>query len=406
MKMLIETFRVWWKKPTRVIDRDADREVSYLELFYDLAYVAIVIELTHVLAWHVDFVTLLQYMWLFAMVWWSWLNWSLYHELHWNNDIRTRVFTFFQMIWLWWMWIFIHNAFWEWYQWFAISYAFFLSILTFLWWRTWVHDINHKVLSTPYVVGFSFTTLLFIISAFTHPQLSFYIWWIAIIFSLFLPFLLNTKNRWKVTNIHKEASLKINPSFVERMWLLTIIIIWEVVISVVQWAAKIETLTFLHLWGFIWLFWIIVSIWWIYFDLIAKRSPIQWTIKRLTWIYLHLLLTMSIWLVSVWVLNTLAYADELVWFDRWIFIGPLISFLITIILLCKTLKIGIIIKPYYRSWIYASMVSIVLLFIIGFMEMWKLWTVLSAMFTLFIPVIAWFIVWVQRANRIITISEE
>jgi low temperature requirement protein LtrA len=82
MKLLHDTFRIWWQKPASVSRRKENREISYLELFYDLVYVVIVIELTHVLAGHLSMEVLIQYTALFAMVWWAWLNGSLYHELH------------------------------------------------------------------------------------------------------------------------------------------------------------------------------------------------------------------------------------------------------------------------------------------------------------------------------------
>jgi len=50
MKLLRDTFRIWWQKPAAVADRKEEREISFLELFYDLVYVAIVIQLTHVVA--------------------------------------------------------------------------------------------------------------------------------------------------------------------------------------------------------------------------------------------------------------------------------------------------------------------------------------------------------------------
>jgi len=98
MKLLQDTFRIWWQKPSSVTEREKNREISYLELFYDLVYVAIVIELTHILAGNISLGVLIQYIALFSMVWWAWLNGSLYHELHGNNDVRTRIFTFIQML--------------------------------------------------------------------------------------------------------------------------------------------------------------------------------------------------------------------------------------------------------------------------------------------------------------------
>lgn len=98
MKILKENFRLWWQKPAEVTTRDVDREITQLELFYDLIYVAIIIQLTHIVAGHISTHSILQYIAIFLMMLWAWFNGSLYHELHGNNDIKTRIFTFLQMI--------------------------------------------------------------------------------------------------------------------------------------------------------------------------------------------------------------------------------------------------------------------------------------------------------------------
>ena len=97
MSALRQNFRHWWQPPKRLADREAERSVTFLELFYDLVYVVIIAELAHALAGNVSWTSVGQFAFLFAIVWWAWLNGSLYHDLHGNNDIRTRVFTFLQM---------------------------------------------------------------------------------------------------------------------------------------------------------------------------------------------------------------------------------------------------------------------------------------------------------------------
>ena len=51
---------------------------------------------------------------------------------------------------------------------FALSYAAFHLILTWLWWRTGVYDLNHRPLSQPYSSTFLITSALFIVSIFTY----------------------------------------------------------------------------------------------------------------------------------------------------------------------------------------------------------------------------------------------
>ena len=152
-----------------------DRRVTFLELFYDLVYVVLIAELAHALSYQVDAAAVGKFAVLFFIVWWAWLNGTLYHELHGNNDIRTRVFTFLQMFAVAAMAVFAHNAIGKGSTGFALAYAAFQLILTYLWWRTGVHDPDHRPLSRPYVALFLLTTGLFYslgVSAGAVPLLS------------------------------------------------------------------------------------------------------------------------------------------------------------------------------------------------------------------------------------------
>lgn len=78
-------FRDWWQPPKRLIDREGARQVTFFELFYDLVYVVLIAELAHALSGHIDLTGLLGYAFLFVVVWWAWLNGTLYHDLHGNK---------------------------------------------------------------------------------------------------------------------------------------------------------------------------------------------------------------------------------------------------------------------------------------------------------------------------------
>ena len=160
-------FRRWWKPPRSTRDRPGERRVTFLELFYDLVYVVIIAELSHSLSEEISLAGIGTFVFLFIVVWWAWFNGAMYHDLHGNNDIRTRVFTFLQMFTVAAMAVYAHNAIGTGSAGFAIAYAAFHLILTWLWWRTGVHDPNHRPVSQPYSMTFLITSLLFIGSIFT-----------------------------------------------------------------------------------------------------------------------------------------------------------------------------------------------------------------------------------------------
>ncbi|NIM93022.1 MAG: hypothetical protein GTO18_04840 [Anaerolineales bacterium] len=121
----------------------------------------LIAQVAHALAEDISWAGLGGFAFLFIIVWWAWLDGTTYHDLHGNNDIRTRVFTFLQMLSVVSMAIFAYDALGESSNGFALSYAAFQLILTYLWWRTGVHDPAHRPLSCPYSEVFLINTLLF-----------------------------------------------------------------------------------------------------------------------------------------------------------------------------------------------------------------------------------------------------
>lgn len=49
MSLLIRRFRDWWQPPRKAGHRLEHRQVTFLELFYDLVYVALIAQLSHAL---------------------------------------------------------------------------------------------------------------------------------------------------------------------------------------------------------------------------------------------------------------------------------------------------------------------------------------------------------------------
>ena len=78
MSLLRRTFRRWWQVPRRASEPIDHRTVSFLELFYDLVYVMLIAEVAHVLAGHADLAGLGRFVFLFLIIWWAWLNGTLY----------------------------------------------------------------------------------------------------------------------------------------------------------------------------------------------------------------------------------------------------------------------------------------------------------------------------------------
>jgi low temperature requirement protein LtrA len=223
MASLRRSFRKWWQPPRKLSEREEERSVTFLELFYDLVYVVLISQLAHALSRHVDLEGIAGYAFLFGLVWLAWLNGAMYHDLHGNNDIRTRVFTFLQMFTVAAMAVFAQDALGEDSLGFALSFAAYQLILTYLWWRTGVYDPDHRPLSWPYASAFLFSTLLFVLSVFVPGPWRFGLWGLGLLISLALPVMTLSlgRNDPKV-QAQVDLSFSVSPSAVERFGLFTI----------------------------------------------------------------------------------------------------------------------------------------------------------------------------------------
>lgn len=370
MTTLRRNFRRWWQPPGRASERDLHRSVTFLELFYDLVYVVLVAQLAHSLAEHVTLSGVLEFAFLFIIVWWAWFNGSSYHDFHGNNDIRTRVFTFMQMFTVASMAIFAHDALGENSVGFALSYAAFQLILTYLWWRTGVHDPAHRPLSQPYSLAFLITTLLFIGSILVPVPIRFYLWGIAILISLLLPFItIFRERRDRLVQEEVDRVLNVSPSLVERFGLLTIIVLGEVMVGTVNGVAEHEKLDWMIgvTAGLAML--IAIGIWWIYFDFVSHRKPLSTMNKVGQWFYLHLPTTGGIAAVGAAVFNVVEHSGEpLEAGVRWLLVGAVSLVLVCVALLMQTIQLREDFFPLYRRGGLITIISGLLVLLLGLLN--------------------------------------
>lgn len=395
MGLVIRNFRVWWQRPRDLKDRIEHRQVTFLELFYDLTYVVIVAELTHSLATHVDFQHLLNFIFLFFIVFWAWINGTLYHDVHGNDDIRSRIFTFLQMFTVAGMAIFAHDAFGETAQGFALSFAAFQLILTYLWWRTGVYDPAHRPLSTPYVAGFLVSTVLFGASVFVEPPMRFYFWFVATAISISLPFLNFTLwARMPEAREQMQMASRATASLVERFGLFTIIVLGEVIVAVVQGVAGHETMDMsVILIGATGMM-VAVALWWLYFDFVSHRLPHENRQSLLVWMYAHIPVAGGIAVTGASVLNVIEHAGEQIPVEvRWLMVGAIALTLAGIALMIQTLDLEEGHRRTHRIGQIVMLLSALLIAGAGFSTLETIPLLVVMVLLLLAPVISAFFSW-------------
>jgi low temperature requirement protein LtrA len=325
-----------WRPPGRYEDRQTDRRVTFLELFFDLVFVAVIAQLAHTLAETPSWESVGWFVFLFYAVWSSWINGTLYHDLHGVNDLSTRVFTFAQMLAVAVMAVHAGDVPGTGADGFALGYAANSLLLVILWFRTGVHDPNHRPASVPYSIAYLGSTALFAVSVLIDPPTSYWLW--AIGLTLELVGLIVAFHRWTPPESQiGDAVIATSPSLIERMGLFVIIVLGEVVVGSVSGMAQLTPLDgdeiVIGLLGL----GVAVGVWWIYFDLVSHRAPVS-RFSQL-WLYLHLPLVMAIAAGGAGVLETVGHAaDVLPAAVRWLLVGSLAMAMVTVTALTLILE--------------------------------------------------------------------
>jgi low temperature requirement protein LtrA len=388
MNSLRSNFRRWWQIPRRAGDPHTDRRVTFLELFYDLVYVVLISQLAHALSQNVSLASIGSYVFLFVIVWWAWGNGTMYHDLHGQNDLRTRIFTFLQMFTVSAMAVFVHNALGEGSVGFALSYAAFLLILTYMWWRTGVHDPDHRALSQPYSLVFLITALAFASSVFVAIPIRFYLWVFSLLLSVLLPLILPVIVR---RNPQAQAQLAITSSFspalVERFGLFTIIVLGELIVSVVQGLIELHHLNWLVGGTAVLGMMIAIGVWWIYFDFISHRLPVTKQGMSYIWLYLHLPMTMAIAAAGAGILNVVAHTGDILPIEvRWLLVGSITIALVTIAFLMRTIQISKEHQRIYRMGGIFTLISGIIILLLGFTSLGTIPLLIIIILLMLIPV--------------------
>lgn len=272
----------WWGPPKNFSDRKHERKISWLELFYDLVYVAAISQLTHHIAAHPSWSSLGYGFLLFSLVFWSWVNGSQYYDLHGNDSVRTRVFTLLQMLAVAGMSISLNDAFEGHHQSFAICFTFIVALISYLWWSTGIWDPGHRRFSRFYTFNYGISCLLLIASIFTGYQTATVLWCIVLLFNL-TPGL--TSASTVVRELRKRGEVfSASAALVERFGLFTIIVLAESILAIVNGVTEVKERHPVAWIAFGVGILIVFLLWSLYFDMTSEQETrkgypyLQWLI--------------------------------------------------------------------------------------------------------------------------------
>jgi low temperature requirement protein LtrA len=302
------SLRQWlWSPPRGHGEVVTDRSVSFLELFYDLVYVAVISRAAHHLADHVTARGFLEFTVVFGLIWTAWVNGTLYLELHGREDGRTRTTVFLQMAILVLLAVFAADATGESGTAFALVYALFLAVMTWLWYsvRRQDRDDHPEFLAAAgrYVAGMAISVLVIVASAFLPdgPRLAvwaaFCVAWLAGVVLI------------GHSSVIDNRGLPPTDSLVERFGLFTIIVLGEVIFGVVNGLSDPDRDVKIVVTGMVALG-IGFGFWWVYFDLVGRRMPRADGGPLVAWMLSHLPITLSIAASGAAMVSLISHATD------------------------------------------------------------------------------------------------
>lgn len=273
------------------ISQDEERRVTWLELFYDLVYVATLIQLGNVLSENVSLVGLLQFVIIFVPIWWAWTGITFYMNRFVVDDAWHRGLIFVQMCAIAWLGVSVEGAFGDLAAQFALTYASIRLVLIVLYIRTWQHVPKTKPLTQQYVVAHGIGVVLWIVSAFLPAPINYGLWLVALaveIGNVFLP-----KTRRLQSLLPPDP-----PHMAERYGIFTIIVLGESFIKTIT-AASGFAITFESFIFSLFGIGVVFGLWWLYFDDIAEARIKPTHLAPYAWIYAHLPLAIGVTIFGV-----------------------------------------------------------------------------------------------------------
>lgn len=265
------------------------KRVLWLELFFDLIFVAAIAKATHVLLHLEDGVIPFEYLFKFVLIfipiWWSWVGHTLYTNRFGEDRLSHRLFMIVQMSFMVVLTASLSPDFDKYYIPFLIGYigVRFITALQYLYTMREVRGADYEV-AKRLGYGFLIGIIISLLSLFFDSWVRYFFLYLGIFIDILVP----------IANRRYLKKVPVNtPHLLERFGLLTIILFGESVVSLVAIFEKE---------GFLWsevsiislAFLLIITMWWQYFDNLEKKIDKEVLTSGQIIIYGHLFILMSL----------------------------------------------------------------------------------------------------------------
>jgi len=287
--------------------RHTDRTVGWLELFYDLVYVATFIQIGNFLSDNLTLEGFAQFIVMTTVVWWAWTGETFYQNRYVVDDLKHRLLVFTQIFAVATIGLSVSGAFGDLYVQFTLAYVFTRLMLVLMYLRTLKVEEDGRELSIGYAAGFSFGILVWLGSLLLPAEIHWVGWLAGIFVELTIP-LLPVMRRLQLEIAIDKHHIS------ERFGIFTIIVLGESFVKILDDSQGtllgLDQMLF-SIAGFA----VLYSLWWLYFS-DAGDSVMDFSVfyKPVAWIYSHLPLSAGLIAFGVAAKklygSTLTYADK------------------------------------------------------------------------------------------------
>ncbi len=275
-----------------VFHKHTDRGIGWLELFYDLVYVATLIQIGNFASSNLNWTGFGRFLVMLFVVWWAWLGETSYQNRYFVDDLLHRLLVLLQIVGLAIVGLSVSDAFGELSTQFALGYAFVRLMLVLMWVRSSRSHPESHGLGTRYGIGIGGGVAIWVGSIALPDDVRWVAWLIAIVFEIVffaLPATIRATRQWAPDDHH----------LVERMGIFTIIVLGETFVKILddaqgtQLTGKTMTLILLLTLG-------LFALWWLHFsDSAGELYDFESNVKPNAWIYGHLLVAAGLVMFGV-----------------------------------------------------------------------------------------------------------
>jgi low temperature requirement protein LtrA len=309
------------RPPRLQTETEGERNATWLELFYDLVFVATVAMLGIRLGADTSATGWFSYAAYFLLVWWLWASHTFYADRYDTDDLVYRFLAGTQMVAIAILAASVSTGPAASTAVFAAAYAGARILLLLLYARAYRFVPATRQLVRGYLIGFGIGATIWVMSIFVPEPARFWLWGIALTIDLATPFVMRKA----------QAASPLDVSHLpERFGLFTILVLGEAIVAVTvglghvewQWSTTIAGIAGLS---------IATGLWWIHFDnvdgRVVRRKGGGKAWQPTVWIYSHLPLAIGLAMVGVGVEHAIVASDHGHHYtsaERWLIVGGVV----------------------------------------------------------------------------------